>query len=439
MIRALLLTLFFAAIGMQAQQFYGPILGHVDFREGRVVIQTLREQSVQLRYRDSGSMQAYRFTPAQQTKLSRGFTAEFAIPAEPGRTVEYEVWLDSKSSRGGTFYFRTPQLWRWRTPDPPALRVAFGSCYYANEPRFDRPGKPYGDSATDIFNRIADKNPDLMIWGGDNIYLREPDWGSATGIYARYTHTRAQSGPARLLRSCPNYAIWDDHDFGPNDANSSFIHKDITLRAFHDFWANPSEGLPCQPGITTWFERSDVQVFLLDDRYNRTLPGDSNATILGKAQLEWLKQALLTAPANEWKVVCVGGQFLNTVADFENFARYPKEREALIRHIQDNGIRNVIFLSGDRHFAELSVLKQEGKPTIWDFTSSPLTSGVFARAAEEKNNLRVPGTIYSQDRNFGTLDFSGPRNARTLTMRLFDKQGIQVWEQVVAAEQAKKK
>lgn len=434
MLRALLFTLFTAAVGLRAQQFYGPVLGHVDFREGRVVIQTLREQSVRLRYRDSGSSQVYRFTPVQQTRLSRGYTAEFAIPAEPGRTVEYEVWLDDKASRSGTYYFRTPALWRWRTADPPALRVAFGSCFYSNEPRFDRPGRPYGDTATDIFNRIADKQPDLMIWGGDNIYLREPDWGSETGIYARYTHVRSQPGPARLLRTCPNYAIWDDHDFGPNDANASFIHKDKTLRAFHDFWANPSEGLPCQPGITTWFERSDVQFFLLDDRYNRTLPGDSNATILGKSQLEWLKQALLTAPANEWKVVCVGGQFLNTVADFENFARYPQEREALIRHIQDKSIRNVIFLSGDRHFAELSVLKEEGKPAIWDFTSSPLTSGIFSRAAEEKNSLRVPGTVYTQDRNFGVLEFGGPRNARFLTLRLFDKQGNQVWEHLVRAE-----
>jgi len=147
-----------------------------------------------------------------------------------------------------------------------------------------------------------------------------------------------------------------------------------------------------------------------------------------------VKTALLTAPANEWKVVCVGGQFLNSAQEKENFSRYPDERNDIIRHIQENGIRNVIFLSGDRHFAELSVLKAEGKPTIWDFTSSPLTAGVYAKGDEEKNTLRVPGTAFSKDRNFGTLDFSGPRNARILTLRLFDKQGNQVWEQVVKAE-----
>jgi alkaline phosphatase D len=421
-----------------AQQFVGPVLGHVDFREGRIVIQTLKQETVSLRYRDSGAAQSYKFTPKQSTEAMRGFTAEFAIPAEPGTTVEYQVLVGEKPSVKETFYFRTPALWRWRN-DPPALRVAFGSCYYANEPRFDRPGKPYGDTSTDIFNRIADKNPDLMIWGGDNIYLREPDWGSESGIYARYIHTRAQSESARLLRSCPNYAIWDDHDFGPNDANGSYIHKNITLRAFHDFWANPSEGLPCQPGITSWFERSDVQFFLLDDRYNRTLPGDSTASILGKSQREWLKTALLSAPANEWKVVCVGGQFLNSADEKENFAKYPEERDDIISHIQEHGIRNVIFLSGDRHFAELSVLKEDGKPTIWDFTSSPLTSGVYTRGEEEQNRYRMPGTAFTKDRNFGTLEFAGPRNARTLTMRLFDKQGTQIWEQVVLAEQAKRK
>ena len=45
-----------------------------------------------------------------------------------------------------------------------------------------------------------------------------------------------------LLARTHNYAIWDDHDFGPNDSDRSSAIKAITLEAFKDSWPNPSYG-----------------------------------------------------------------------------------------------------------------------------------------------------------------------------------------------------
>ena len=50
------------------------------------------------------------------------------------------------------------------------MSFAIGSCSYVNEPEFDRPGKPYG-SNFEIFNSINNKNPDFMLWLGDNMYF----------------------------------------------------------------------------------------------------------------------------------------------------------------------------------------------------------------------------------------------------------------------------
>ena len=84
--------------------------------------------------------------------------------------------------------FRTPALWRYRT-DPPPLRIAIASCFYVNEPAFDRPGTPYG-SSFEILAAITARRPDVMVWLGDNTYMREADWYTRTGILHRYTHTR---------------------------------------------------------------------------------------------------------------------------------------------------------------------------------------------------------------------------------------------------------
>ena len=48
--------------------------------------------------------------------------------------------------------FQTQQLWKWRT-DPPDFKFVIGSCSYVNEPKFDRPGEPYG-SNFEIFKGI---------------------------------------------------------------------------------------------------------------------------------------------------------------------------------------------------------------------------------------------------------------------------------------------
>ena len=48
-----------------------------------------------------------------------------------------------------------------------------------------------------------------MIWGGDNIYLREADWDSKTGIHHRYTYSRKIKETQALLAKTQNFAIWD--------------------------------------------------------------------------------------------------------------------------------------------------------------------------------------------------------------------------------------
>ena len=410
----------------------GPMPGYTDMLEATIWMQCQGPCSARMEYWVIDKPDSILRTAVQDSEASRAHAMDFIMDqVVPGTTYGYRPVVNGQVvDVGQALNFSTQPLWKFRT-DPPEFTVAMGSCVYINEPVYDRPGNPYG-SGYEIFNSIADKEPDLMLWLGDNIYLREPDWGTRTGFLHRYTHSRSTPEMQRLLRSTHHYAIWDDHDFGPNDGDASFVNSALAREMFDLFWPNPTCGVPGVAGTTTSFSQSDVDFFLLDDRTFR-VPADvttAEAAMLGKAQLDWLIQALKYSDAS-FKLIAVGSQVLNTAAMYENYATIVNERNELLRRIEAEGIRGVVFLTGDRHFTELSSLPLKDGRTIHDLTVSSLTSGTYK--ATDNNELRVEGTVVEQ-RNFATLTFSGKKNERTMTIRVFDGKGAQLWERAIAQE-----
>ncbi len=433
-----LLILFSVAITLQlwAQKSLlqsGPMVGYSEMKEVLLWVQTKSPAKVQFTYWVKNQPGKKFLTAAKQTKTKTACTAKLiADQVQPGTVYAYQLQINDQAvPLDYPTTFQTQTLWQWRT-DPPDFRVALGSCNYVNEVAFDRPGKPYGGEYQ-IFQAIHQKRPDLMLWLGDNIYFREVDWYSWTGILHRNTDTRSLPELQPLLASTHHYAIWDDHDYGPNDSDRSFIHKEKTLKAFQLFWGNPSFGLPGQGGITSQFQWADVDFFLLDDRYFRS-PDDrktSDPTILGKTQLEWLIDAMVYSKAS-FKMVALGGQVLNTYPKYETYIHnHPKERAYLLERIEEEDLKNVIFLTGDRHHTELSKLVNAKGNSVYDFTVSPLTASSGPR--NEVNKLRVEGTLVTQ-RNFGLLEFSGPKDKRMVKLRIFDNEGKELWSQEIVAE-----
>ena len=97
-------------------------------------------------------------------------------------------------------------------------------------------------------------------------------------------------------------------------------------------------------------------------------------------------------------------------------------------------MKGVVFLSGDRHFSELSGLKRPGKYTLYDWTVSPLTSCVATSALKETNENRVEGSLFMQH-NFGILKFFGNKDNRALKLELFDKDGKTLWNKVITLKE----
>lgn len=415
----------------------GPMVGYCEMKEAMIWVQSTKEVSVRIDYFALDNPKEIFSSTTQKSESSNGYTNHIILnKLQPSKEYHYDVFFDGKKIiLPYKTSFSSKKLWLWRE-NAPDFSVAFGSCNYINEEELDRPGKGYG-SEYQIFESIHSKKPNIMIWGGDNIYLREADWDSKTGIYHRYTHSRSIKEIQPLLASTQHFAIWDDHDFGPNDSDRSFYFKYETQNAFKDFWANKFYGTDSnkKEGIYSTFNWGDAEFFLLDNRFfkspNNRLTGER--TILGNTQFEWLIDALSCSKAS-FKVIVIGGQVLNTSAKFENYETYPKEKEKLLSEIEINKIKGVLFLSGDRHFSELSKLNRESTYALYDWTVSPFTSGIGNSYKDDVNKNRVEGSLFAQN-NFGILTFSGNNTNRQLKLTLFDVKGNELWNKVITKKE----
>lgn len=356
------------------------------------------------------------------------FTATIGMAGlDPGTMHHYAVRQRENGAVLARGSFRTQPLWQWRS-DPQTVRIAAGSCAYLNEPPYDRPGAPWG-GGEEIFDTIAATSPDLMLWLGDNLYLNDVDYTSREGVSRRYRYYRAHPAMQKLWTACPHVALWDDHDFGPNDADASYSGKGWTLEMFKRHWPMPYS--PPPDGIYGKLLQGDVDIFVLDNRsyrYPNRWPEGADKVMFGARQMQWLKAALTSSNA-PFKIIAGGNQFFNQVSVNETWARFPHEQQDFKRWLAESKIRGVLFLSGDRHFAQVLRVERPGLYPLYEFTTSPLTAGPYREppAAERTNPDMVQGSMFN-DRNFAVITVSGPRLAREIAIEWRDARGTKQWE-----------
>ncbi len=403
----------------------GPMVGYSQMREVAIWVQTNETAVVQFVYWDKNNP-GEKFETDIVTTNEDNFhmTTLIADEVAPGVEYEYQLMINGEAvDLGYRTEFQTQKLWQWRE-DPPSFSFGIGSCAYINEPVYDRPGEPYGGDHQ-MFTTIYEKDPDFFVWMGDNSYLREVDWYSRTGILKRFTHDRSFDLLQPMLGSMHHYATWDDHDYGPNNSDRSYIAKDLTREAFELWWANPSYGVyGAEEGITTYFEWADCAFFLMDDRTYRSPENRQSGKkeMLGEGQVEWLIDALTSSRA-PFKFIVMGSTALNPLKGGENWEQFPEEKGYLLDMIDAEDIDGVIFLTGDIHRGELSKLERWRNYPLYEITSSPLSAGV---SSFDKNPIRVEGTLV-QERNFAYFEISGPRKNRTLKVTMINADGEGKW------------
>jgi len=254
-------------------------------------------------------------------------------------------------------------------------RIAFGSCADQERPQ-------------PILREVVRRDPDLFVYLGDNVYGDTEDMSELRSDY----ETLAARPEFQALRShCPTLAIWDDHDYGANDAGWRYPMKDGSREVFLDFWREPQDSQRrAHPGIFHDLEfrakGRTLQVLLLDTRTfrddlapnaeepapplkNAYRPNaDPDATLLGEAQWRWLRERLL-APA-DLRIIATSIQFGHSYNGWESWTLFPRERERMIDLISDTRASGVVFISGDVHWGEINRQDVEGAYPLYDVTAS---------------------------------------------------------------------
>jgi alkaline phosphatase D len=415
----------------------GPMLGYSEMKEVLIWVQTEKASKVEIKYWDKSTDGKQKFIsePVQTNKANAYIARIIADEVSMSKRYTYEVYVDGKKVNFNyPLEFQTQTLYQYRT-EPPSFSFVFGSCNYINEEATDRPGRPYG-GADEIYQSILNVKPDFLLWGGDNFYYREADWNTRTGMIHRNDHTRGVKSIQPLLASTHNYAIWDDHDYGPNDSDRSWVNKHTALEMFKLYWGNPNYTFPNE-GITGQFQWADVEFFLMDDRWFKA-PNDlkdPTKDYWGQKQMNWLLDALTTSKA-PFKIVVNGGQILNPAKIFENMSNYEAERNQLLAEVQKRNIAGVVFLSGDRHVSSLWKMERPGTYPLFDLTVTPFTAGPAVAHPLDKNPLLVPGTL-TEKRAFSKLSISGPAKERVLTINVYDHLGKDLWNYTIKANDLK--
>lgn len=299
------------------------------------------------------------------------------------------------------------------TIEDPDFIIAFGSC---NKEDLSQP----------LWSPILNNQPDLFLWGGDNIYA---DTDNAEKMKAEYILQKNNEGYKNLLESVPVLGVWDDHDYGLNDGGKDWHFKEESQQLFLDFMDVPlNSNRRERDGIyhSEVFEtpKGSVKVILLDTRYfrdslirsedpNRRYK-PSGGTILGTEQWNWLEGELNNTEA-DFNVILSSIQVLSVEHGYETWGNFPSEIVKMKDLIVSSGAKNIILLSGDRHISEFSKTEVDGLDyPLVDFTSSGLNNN-YESFSGEPNQYRIGKVV--KDKSFGLLKFDFDRNRVKLEMR----------------------
>ncbi len=305
--------------------------------------------------------------------------------------------------------------------NPLISRIAFGSCQTQDEP-------------LPILRTVLEWEPELFIYLGDNIY---GDTDDMKLLEAKYQKLGAKKDFRSLRAAVPTIATWDDHDYGSNDAGKEFPFKAKSKEIFLKFWNEPAKSPRREhEGVYTSYRFEDpkvgktLQIIMLDTRTFRDPPlknpfsswkndylPDTNPdkTLLGDQQWKWLEERLIE-PA-DLRIIGSSIQFAHEYNGWESWTNFPLELMKMVDLIQSTKANGVVFISGDVHWGELSVLKTPNCYPLHDLTASGLNRDW---EIVEPNRNRFGDAC--SDFHFGMLNINWSANP-TIEFRIHDMTG----------------
>jgi len=292
-------------------------------------------------------------------------------------------------------------------------QITFGSC--SKQDKID----------DQLWDEVNSLESDLWIWLGDNIYGDTVDMAV---MREKYDLQKSHSGYQKLIAKTEVLGIWDDHDFGVNDGGKEYPKGDeskVEMFRFLDV-AKDHPARMRQGAYQSYLYQGvkNVKIILLDARYfrdplkkdekNWNVP-NPEGEVLGDAQWSWLEKQLKDKDA-DFFIVGSGIQVIPEEHRFEKWANFPAERDRLL-NLASTVEQPLIFISGDRHMSEASIIEHNNK-RLYEFTSSSLTNP-WRSPSEEPNRYREKDIVYQT--NFAGMDVSWSDKTLKLEINYFGK------------------
>lgn len=360
----------------------------------------------------------------------------------PGRVVHYRVWFRDDADR-----LSPPVAGRLRTAPAPgqAAEVFFA---WSGDTCGQGFGINPEWGGLKIYDAIRRREPHFFVHSGDTIYADNPlrdkvaladgsTWVNVVtpakshvavtldDFRGNYAYNLLDEHVRRFHGEVAQVVQWDDHETTNNWYPDQILANrkdaaayagvrlggDLAGRARQAFFEYmPIRLQEAERGriYRSFGHGSLAELFVLDQRSYRgpntpnvqPKPGPESA-FLGAQQLKWLKDGLKASKAT-WKVICSdmpiglvvgdGGEgkaHFEAVANGDNGPPLGREAEfaELFGFLHENGVKNLVWLTADVHYAaahhygpERAGWKEKFEP-FWEFVAGPLHAGTFGPPA----------------------------------------------------------
>lgn len=287
-----------------------------------------------------------------------------------------------------------------------------------------------------MYDTLRRAEPDFFVHTGDTIYadspvlpeIRLPDgtvWRNVVTpekskvaetldeFRGNYTYNMLDDHVRRFNADIPQVVLWDDHEVKNNwypgmslDADDRYKQKSVRVlaanarRAFLEHSPIRLSQARIQPIYRSCSYGPLLEVFAIDLRTyrgpntsNRQSSPSAQTVHAGAQQLAWLKRALRSSTA-AWKVIASdlpiglivrdGATAFEAVANADAGPPLGREMEIaeLLRFMRQERIRNVIWITGDVHYAAAHYYDPQRAQfkdfdPFWEFVAGPLHAGTF--------------------------------------------------------------
>lgn len=238
------------------------------------------------------------------------------------------------------------------------------------------------------YNRIADKEVDVVLHLGDYIYeygtdnaknadrkhLPDHEIITLADYRTRYSQYHLDEGLRKMRLRHPMITIWDDHEVANNTylegaqnhqpGEGDFLARKAAAKKAYYEWIPIREG---EKHYRTFTFGSLAELIMLDERnegktkpaagVNDPIYAQQDRSMLGQEQLQWFETKLRNA-SPVWKII--GNQVMfsdldrsavspNNPRNMDSWDGYPAEKQKIADVIRSQNLKNVVFLTGDTH------------------------------------------------------------------------------------------